>query len=139
MMNKKLSYAELIKLKTFEERLLYLQQYQRVANATFGQEREMNQRFYRSTEWRQLRNSIIIRDNGCDLAVPGYTIYDRIYIHHINPLTINDFAESNSSLFDEENLVCVSFNTHQLIHYGTISSVKASGIINRKKNDTKLW
>lgn len=133
------TYREMARLKTFEERFLYLKLYGDVGRPTFGPERELNQRFYHSNEWRSVRNQAIIRDDGCDLAVPDMNLNELIYIHHINPITPDDFINNTNKLFDLDNLVCVSFDTHQALHYGSKSFVKERGLIERKANDTKLW
>ena len=132
-------YQEMVKLKTFEERFLYLKLHGDVGFPTFGPERELNQRFYQSKEWRNLRNQVIVRDNGCDLAFPEMELLDKIYIHHINPILPDDFSNNTNKLFDLNNLVCVSFNTHQAIHYGNNDFTKISGLSERKPNDTRLW
>lgn len=131
------SYSDMILLSTFEERLKYLQTRNLVGENTFGPDRWINQRFYKSKEWKDIRNKVIIRDNGCDLAIPELTILDRIYIHHINPINIDDFSNNVNKLTDLDNLICVSFNTHQAIHY--CNSIKGLGIVERKPNDTKVW
>lgn len=109
-----------------------------VGEDTFGFDRYLNQRFYRSEEWRQLRNSIIVRDNGCDLGIESRPIFDRILIHHMNPLLPEDIIHSSDSLLNPDNLICVSLDTHNLIHYGYSSSVPPT-VIERKPGDTKLW
>lgn len=126
-------------LKTFEERFEYLKLRGGVGIDTFGADRWINQNFYRSKEWKDARNKVIIRDEGCDLAIPEFLIGDRIYIHHINPITVDDFSNNTNKLFDLDNLVCVSFETHQAIHYGTADYLKFSGLTERKPNDTKVW
>lgn len=138
-MTTRLSYSELVSIPTFKERYLYLRQNCKVAEETFGGHRWLNQRYYNSPEWRSLRDKIIIRDNGCDLAMPDYNIGGTIYIHHINPITIYDVRNKSPSLFDPENLVCVSFNTHQAIHYGGEELLQSNDIVTRSPNDTKLW
>lgn len=137
MMNR--SYSRLIKLKTFEERFQYLKIPGIVGNETFGSHRYLNQNLYRSSDWKKIRDKVIIRDNGCDLAMNGYEIYDRIYIHHINPLTIQDIDEQNyDKIFSMNNLVCVSYDTHQAIHFSD-ESLLPKLPIERKPGDTKLW
>lgn len=138
-MSNKLSYSELITLPTFKERYLYLKQSGIVADETFGSHRYLNQAYYRSPEWKQIRNRVIIRDNGCDLAMEGFEIHDKVYIHHINPITEEDLLNRSSSLFDLENLICVSFNTHQAIHYGDESMLPITYLDTRRPGDTKLW
>ena len=134
-----LSYSKLITFPTFQERYRYLKQSGIVAEETFGAHRYLNQAYYRSAEWRQVRNRVIIRDNGCDLGVEGFEINDRVYIHHINPITEEDILDRSPALFDLDNLICVSFNTHQAIHYGDESMLPITYFNERKPGDTKLW
>lgn len=133
------TYQEMSYLKTFEERFEYLKLYSNVGTDTFGPDRWINQNFYRSKEWKDTRNRVIIRDEGCELGIPGLAIGGKIYIHHINPITVDDFSNNTNKLFDLNNLVCVSFETHQAIHYGTADCLKTSGLTERKPNDTKVW
>jgi hypothetical protein len=133
------TYKELSQYVTFEERFEYLKLHGDVGIDTFGPDRWINQNFYRSREWKTIRNEIIIRDNGCDLAVPEYVIGDKIYIHHINPISVDDFTNNPNKLLNPDNLICVSFETHQAIHYGSIDYLKISGLSERKPNDTKVW
>lgn len=132
------SYSELITIPTFEERFEYLQLKGSVGKDTFGYDRYLNQILYRSPEWKKLRNQIIIRDCGCDLACEGYEIYGRILIHHLNPITVDDVLDRNRKVFDSNNLVCVTHNTHNAIHYGD-ASMLLTGPIVRTKNDTCPW
>lgn len=134
-----LSYSELITLPTFEERYRYLRKSGIVGEETFGSHRYLNQILYKSPEWRSVRNRVIIRDNGCDLGMEGYEIRDRVYIHHINPITEEDILDRRPALFDMENLICVSFNTHQAIHYGDESLLPIISFNERTPGDTKLW
>lgn len=134
-----LSYSELITLPTFEERYRYLRKSGIVGEETFGSHRHLNQLLYRSPEWRSVRNEVIIRDNGCDLGMEGYEIRDRVYIHHINPITMDDILNRTPALFDMDNLICVSFNTHQAIHYGDESLLPIISFTERMPGDTKLW
>lgn len=134
-----LSYSELITLPTFEERYRYLRKSGIVGEETFGSHRHLNQILYRSPEWRQVRNNVIVRDNGCDLGMEGYEIRDRVYIHHINPITLDDILNRTPALFDMDNLICVSFNTHQAIHYGDESLLPIISFAERTPGDTKLW
>lgn len=134
----KRSYSELITFSTFEERYDYLQLNGRVGGETFGHERYINQRFYTSTEWRQLRYEIIARDRGCDLGLPGYDIHENIIIHHINPMSLDDIAGHNRDILSPEYLISVSLNTHNAIHYGT-DTFLAKPIVERSSGDTKLW
>ena len=132
------TYSELIAIPTFEERFEYLQLKGSVGKDTFGYDRYLNQVLYRSPEWKRLRNQIIIRDDGCDLACDGYDIYDKVLIHHLNPITVEDVLARSRKVFDPDNLVCVSHNTHNAIHYGDVDLL-ATGPIIRTKNDTCPW
>ena len=134
-----LSYSELITLPTFQERYRYLKQSGIVAQETFGSHRHLNQTYYTSPESRQVRNRVIIRDNGCDLGLEGFEINDKVYIHHINPITEEDILNRSPLLFDMDNLICVSFNTHQAIHYGDESMLPLTYFNERIPGDTKLW
>lgn len=132
------TYSELILLPTFEERFKYLQLNGRVGDDTFGFDRYINQNFYRSAEWKRIRDQIIIRDNGCDLAFEGYEIYGRILIHHMNPITVKDVELSTEYLMNPEYLICVTHNTHNAIHYGD-EKLLMKGPVVRTKNDTCPW
>lgn len=132
------TYSELITLPTFEERFEYLQLKGTVGQETFGFDRYLNQILYNSKEWKHLRNKIIVRDNGCDLALEGFDIHGRILIHHINPITIEDAIKRRETIFDPENLVCVTHNTHNAIHYGD-KSLLITEPIERRANDTCPW
>lgn len=132
------TYSELIAISSFEERFEYLRLKGSVGKDTFGYDRYLNQILYNSPEWKKLRNQIIIRDNGCDLACEGYEIYGRILIHHLNPITVDDVLDRNRKVFDPNNLICVTHNTHNAIHYGDASMLLTGPII-RTKNDTCPW
>ena len=132
------TYSELITIPTFEERFEYLQLKGSVGKDTFGHDRYLNQVLYRSPEWKRLRNQIIIRDDGCDLAYDGYDIYDKVLIHHLNPITVEDVLARSRKVFDPDNLVCVSHSTHNAIHYGNVDLLVTGPII-RTKNDTCPW
>ena len=113
------TYSELSRLPTFEERFKYLKLSGSVGKDTFGFDRWINQYFYqRSHEWKQIRDHVIIRDNGCDLGVEGYDIYDRIIVHHMNPISMEDFERQSKFLLDPEFLICTTHLTHNAIHYG---------------------
>ena len=133
-----LTYSELISIPSFEERFKYCQLKGQVGIDTFGFDRYLNQNLYRSPQWRSLRNQIIIRDNGCDLAHPDYPVNKRILIHHLNPITEQDVLNESSVLFDPENLICVSHTTHNAIHYGS-EDLLPKGEITRLPNDTCPW
>lgn len=139
-MNQKIirTYSELIQLKTFEERFEYLKLDGTVGESTFGFDRYLNQMFYTSIEWRNFRRDIILRDNGCDLAIPGLDIIGKIFIHHLNPLTKEDILNRTEYLMNPEFVVCASKLTHDAIHYGD-SNLLPKGPIERKRNDTCPW
>lgn len=133
------SYTELSQLKTFDERFTYLQLNGRVGRDTFGFDRIFNQRFYRSQEWKSLRDFVIVRDNGCDLGVEGHEIYgSRIIIHHMNPISLEDIEKSSSFLLDPEYLITTIHRTHNAIHYGD-ESLLIRDPIERVRNDTCPW
>ena len=139
MTTMKKCYSELMSISDFEERYRYLRIGGRVGEETFGCNRQINQQLYtKDFRWKQLRNRIIVRDDGCDLAMPDFRIYGKVIIHHINPITVEDFMNNNPIIFDPENLICVSFNTHQAIHFGDASLLPQVPIV-RTKNDTCLW
>lgn len=132
------TYSELIKLPTFEERFDYLSLNGKVGDETYGFDRWINQKFYRSSEWKQIRNDVIIRDSGCDLGILGREIVDHIIIHHMNPISINDIQYVTEYLLNPEFLICTSHVTHQAIHYGDKRSL-ISEPVDRKPNDTCPW
>lgn len=132
------TYSELITHSTFEDRFEYLSLKGQVGQETFGFDRYLNQKFYRSREWKQIRDLVIVRDSGCDLGILGREIRSHIIIHHMNPLMLNDITDSTEYLLDPEYLICVSHNTHQAIHYGDASLLFADPIV-RTKNDTCPW
>lgn len=132
------TYSELITLPTFEERFRYLNLNGVVGEETFGFDRYLNQLFYRSDEWRSLRDDIIIRDNGCDLGLEGYDIFGKIIIHHMNPITVKDIENRSEYLLNPEYLICVTHNTHNAIHYGD-ENLLLLAPIERSKNDTCPW
>lgn len=132
------TYSELITLPTFEERYKYLRLSGSVGADTFGFDRYLNQIFYRSKMWKDVRNHVIIRDNGCDLGVEGHEIYGKIIIHHMNPITIEDIERESEFLLDPEYLICTILNTHNAIHYGDERLLINKPIV-RTKNDTCPW
>ena len=132
------SYRELIRLDNFEERYNYLRLYGMVGQDVFGFDRYINQAFYSSKKWRSTRSEVIIRDNGCDLAIPDREIGGTIFIHPINPITLEMFENDDPLLFDLDNLICVSRETHQAIHYGD-ESLLIKNYSPRQPGDTKLW
>ena len=132
------TYSELLTFSTFEDRFNYLILRGKVGKSTFGDDRYLNQNFYRSGDWRRLRNSIIVRDNACDLALPGFEIYSTIYVHHMNPISIDDIENNYVLLVNPEFLICTSFDTHQAITFGNGNNLFTLPR-DRKKGDTKLW
>lgn len=132
------SYSELISLPTFEERFRYLKLDGIVGRETFGHNRYLNQILYSSDEWRTFRRDIILRDNGRDLACADRGELDTAYIHHLNPITVEDVLNRDPKIFDPENVVCTSFMTHQAIHYGDEDLLIITPI-ERSKNDTCPW
>lgn len=132
------TYSEMIALPTFEERYEYLRLGGRVGEDTFGFDRYLNQVFYRSQRWRSIRDKIIIRDCGRDLAMEGYEIHGKIIIHHMNPLMVRDIVNETEFLLNPEYLVCVTHNTHNAIHYGD-HSLLITAPPERRPNDTCPW
>lgn len=132
------TYSELILLPTFEERFQYLKLGGTVGQITFGYERYLNQLLYSSDEWKRCRRKVIIRDLGCDLACEGYELQDKILIHHMNPITVDDILQRNPRVFDLENLICTSHNTHNAIHYGDENLLLRAPIV-RTRNDMCPW
>ena len=132
-----LTHTELITLPTFQARLKYLALAGKVGEDTFGFDRYLNQVFYKSSEWRRIRDEVILRDNGCDLAADDHPIFDRILIHHMNPIRQHDIIERSDFLLNPEYLICVSHDTHNQIHYGIRGEVDLPE--ERTQGDTKLW
>lgn len=137
MTNRK-TYKELSRLKTFDERFAYLRLNGLVCEERFGYDRYLNQGLYSSKEWASVRQRVIIRDNGCDLGIDEYPLYSRIYVHHINPITLEDLENESGLLFDMDNLICTSFDTHQAIHYGK-ESILQKNPVERFSGDTFPW
>jgi hypothetical protein len=132
------TFSELQRSRTFEDRYRYLKIGGIVGESTFGFDRYLNQMLYTSKRWRRTRDNIIVRDNGCDLGIEGYELYDRIVIHHMNPLTIEDIELDRDVIYDPEFLISSSFNTHNAIHYGDESLLPKLPIV-RRRNDTCPW
>lgn len=132
------TYTELMKLPTFKERFLYLKLNGKVAEETFGFDRYLNQQFYKSSEWLELRDRIIIRDNGCDLGIPDREIYKRIIIHHMNPITKYDIINRTDILLNPEYMISTMKRTHDAIHYGD-ESLLYDMPVERTKHDTCPW
>ena len=133
------TYSELSHLRTFDERFEYLKLGGGVGHATFGFDRYLNQRFYSSREWHDVRNYVIVRDEGCDLGIPGHEIYVELLIHHINPMTPEDIAHGEQWILDPEFLITTMHTTHNAIHYGNRRSLIPRTVIERTPQDTKLW
>ena len=135
------SYEEVSKIEDYYDRLLYLMLHQVPSDETFGSKRYMNQMLYKSQAWKTVRRDVIIRDEACDLGC-GNRMMDRyILIHHINPITIDDIVQQNEKIFDMNNLICVSRNTHNLIHYGNEEDIRLLKMfsVERRPGDTNLW
>lgn len=132
------TYSKLITFPTFEERYEYLRLGGKIGEETFGFDRYLNQTFYKTKEWLSIRDKVIIRDNGCDLAMEDREIYSRILVHHMNPITKDDVLKRSKYLLDPEYLICTTKNTHDAIHYGDKSLLLVSPI-ERRKNDTCPW
>ncbi len=132
------TYSEMLTFSRFIDRYRYLKLNGQVCEETFGYDRYLNQILYRSSEWRRFRRDIVIRDNGCDLASEGYEITGKILIHHIEPITLRDVERRDSKIFDLENVVAVSLNTHNAIHYGD-ESLLITEPLERTRNDTCPW
>ena len=132
------TYSELIKMPTLEERFKYLKLGGRVGDLTFGSDRYLNQLFYTSDEWRKIRDFVIVRDNANDLAVVGFEIAGTVFIHHMNPISVEDILQHSEFLIDPEFLVCCSKRTHDAIHYSD-ESLLPKGPVERFQNDTCPW
>lgn len=132
------SYYAVERLETFEERFDYLKLGGQVGAATFGFDRWINQRFYQSREWRLARDRVIVRDNGCDLGVPGYEIEAKLLVHHMNPITPEDLEAGEEWILDPEFLITTSKRTHNAIHYGD-KSLLPQPHVDRRPGDTRLW
>lgn len=132
------NYHDLKRFDTMEERYRYLKLGGNVGEKTFGSDRWINQQFYTSREWRRVRDHVITRDQGCDLGMFEYPIHKGLYIHHMNPLTIEQIRDGDESLLDPEGLITVSLQTHNAIHYGD-ESLLPKTFVARQAGDTKLW
>jgi len=132
------TYREAVKLLTFEERFRYLKLNGSVGRSTFGFDRYINQELYRSREWKRIRDYVITRDEGCDLGIEDRAIHGRLLIHHINPITIEDIEKGTDCIFDLNNLICTTHDTHNAIHYGD-ESLLPKLPIERRKGDTCPW
>ena len=110
-----------------------------VGRETFGFDRYLNQVFYqRNPKWRAARDAVIIRDNGCDLGIEGREIHDKIIVHHMNVVTLEDLERDSDILYDPEYLISTMHTTHNAIHYGDEHLLMLDPI-ERKPNDTCPW
>ena len=132
------SYSALCQLSTFEARFEYLSMGGSVGEATFGFDRWMNQRFYRSYAWKRARKQVILRDEACDLGIPGFEIASGLLIHHMNPVTPKDIRYNMLWLVDPEYLITTTHQTHNAIHYGDYNLIRLPPV-ERRPGDTKLW
>lgn len=137
-MSKTRTYRELRRLDTFEERYRYLALRGMLGESTFGFDRWINQRFYTSREWKLIRDVVIVRDNGCDLGVPGFEIHSGLLVHHMNPMTFKDLEHGEDWIIDPNFLITTSLRTHNAIHYGDESQLPRGPVV-RKLGDTHLW
>lgn len=138
-MNKIRTYSELITLPTYKERFNYLKLDGAVGKDTFGYDRYINQYLYQhNPRWKKARDIVIIRDNGCDLGMEGFEIHDKIIVHHMNPITLDDVLNDRDWIYDPEYLICTVHNTHNAIHYGDENQLITAPIV-RTKNDTCPW
>jgi predicted HNH restriction endonuclease len=135
------SYEEVSKIENYYDRLLYLMLHQVPSDETFGSKRYMNQMLYKSQAWKTVRRDVIIRDEACDLGCGDHMMDRYILIHHINPITIDDIIQQSDKIFDMNNLICVSRNTHNLIHYGNEEDIRLLKMfsVERRPGDTNLW
>lgn len=132
------TYSDFRRCGTFEERYEYLKLGGAVGASTFGFDRYLNQDFYRSALWKRARLAVIARDYGCDMGVEGHEIHDRVYVHHMNPIRVEDITHSNTDILDPEFLITVRHSTHNAIHYGD-TSLLPKPVIQRRPGDTKVW
>lgn len=132
------TYIELRRLDTFEERYSYLELKGTIGTRTFGFDRWLNQHFYKSPEWKSIRSHVILRDNGCDLGIPGFEIHSGLIVHHMNPLSVFDIEQGEEDIIDPNFLITTSLQTHNAIHYGDKNQLPR-GPIERKSGDTTLW
>lgn len=133
------TYTELIQLSSFEDRFNYLKLNGVVANETFGFDRYLNQQFYKSSEWKRIRQQVIIRDRACDLGCTDHEIFGQVIIHHMNPISLDDLENNPEILLDPEYLICVSMETHNALHYGDSSYLNKEIVVERKPGDTTPW
>jgi hypothetical protein len=138
MSHTKRTYTELSSIASLEDRFDYLRVHAKIGVDTFGFDRWINQAFYRSAQWRGIRSRVIDRDRGCDMGVEGHEIHDRVVIHHMNPMTVNDLVEGDPSMLNPEYLITVSMQSHNAIHFGD-RELLPKPFVPRRPGDTKLW
>jgi hypothetical protein len=132
------SYSELSRFDTFEDRFNYLKLHGGVGRSTFGFDRYINQRFYTSRQWKEVKNFVVVRDNGCDLGIIGYEIEISPLIHHMNPMNVDDILSNEPWILDPEFLILTTTNTHNAIHFG-VENAYPRVVTQRTPNDTQLW
>ena len=132
------TYSELMRIDSYDERYDYLQIKGAVGRESFGFDRHINQDFYTSKEWRDIRHFVIARDLGCDMGVPGYEIFDPPLVHHMNPMTVADLTYGSPDILDPEYLITVSHKTHNAIHFGDKTQIQQQ-YVPRRPGDTTLW
>lgn len=133
------TYSELSKLQTFKERYNYLRLNESIGQDTFGFDRYLNQMFYKSREWRSIRDYVIVRDNGCDLGMEDHEINSGVIIHHMNPISKKDITDRSEFLLEPEYLITTILSTHNAIHYGDETLLNNRMLIQRSINDTCPW
>lgn len=132
------TYSELARLQTFEDRYEYLRLGGHVGEATFGFDRWINQEFYKSREWKHIRNQVVLRDQGCDLGVPGHEINGGLLVHHMNPMSSDDIVHGEEWILDPQYLITTTKDTHNAIHYGDRKLLRKP-FAPRRAGDTSLW
>lgn len=132
------TYSELIQHSSFEDRFKYLSLRGGVGRSTFGFDRYLNQKFYTSRQWKSIRDHVILRDNGCDLAVNGFEIHNKLLIHHMNPIDVNSLVHEDPNILDPEFLITTTHRTHNAIHFGD-EKLLPKPLVERRRGDTKLW
>lgn len=133
------TYSELVRFDTFEERYAYLRLGGGVGRATFGFDRYVNQNFYRSREWKRVRDEVIIRDEGCDLGILGYEIHVGPHVHHMNPIGLDNIVNNDDWILNPDFLILTTHRTHNAIHYGSNNVLYPKIVTERTPRDTKLW
>ena len=131
-------YSRMKRLETFEDRFNYLRLQGSVGRTSFGFDRHVNQQFYRSREWKDIRHHVIVRDNGCDLGVEGFEIHSDILIHHMNPMDVESIVHGDPRILDPEFLITTTHRTHNAIHYGDENHLPRR-FVPRQQGDTALW